>query len=403
LVFGTSPTIGTPAITGGTINALTGFSLRDTSAAFNLSVGATSSPALSANRSLTFDVINSNRTIKLNGNLDVGGNLTTANSFTTSGNFALTLTATGTTNVTLPTTGTLAITGNGLNQFASTTSAQLAGVISDETGSGALVFGTSPTIGTPAITGGTINALTGFSLRDTSAAFNLTIAATSNPALTAGRTLTFDVSNVSRTISLNGNVTTGGNLTTANSFTTSGNFALTLTATGTTNVTLPTTGTLATTGNLSQFAATTSAQLAGVISDETGSGALVFGTTPNLTRPNITAMSQGTSSSTADSDLVIDAATTSLFYWEANFTAARTLQISNLTDGRMVRVYMRNSNGTARAITIQASTTTSGYVSIVLAIAQGTANTATAVTLAATNGRALLTVFNANGNFAAGV
>lgn len=43
----------------------------------------------------------------------------------------------------------------------------------------------------------------------------------------------------------------------------------------------------ATTGNLSQFAATTSAQLAGVISDETGSGSLVFGTTPTITTPNI--------------------------------------------------------------------------------------------------------------------
>jgi hypothetical protein len=39
-----------------------------------------------------------------------------------------------------------------LNQFASTTSAELASVISNETGSGALVFGTSPTISTPAIT-----------------------------------------------------------------------------------------------------------------------------------------------------------------------------------------------------------------------------------------------------------
>jgi len=38
---------------------------------------------------------------------------------------------------------------------------------------------------------------------------------------------------------------------------------------------------------LSQFAATTSAQLAGVISDETGSGALVFATSPTLTTPNI--------------------------------------------------------------------------------------------------------------------
>ncbi len=43
------------------------------------------------------------------------------------------------------------IQGNSLNQFASTTSSQLAGVISDETGSGALVFATSPTLVTPAL------------------------------------------------------------------------------------------------------------------------------------------------------------------------------------------------------------------------------------------------------------
>ncbi len=42
---------------------------------------------------------------------------------------------------------------------------------------------------------------------------------------------------------------------------------------------------LATTGNLSQFAATTSAQLAGIISDETGSGSLVFATSPTLVTP----------------------------------------------------------------------------------------------------------------------
>jgi hypothetical protein len=53
-----------------------------------------------------------------------------------------------------PTTG-LGLTASGLNQFAATTSSQLAGVISDETGSGALVFGTSPTISSPTITGTT--------------------------------------------------------------------------------------------------------------------------------------------------------------------------------------------------------------------------------------------------------
>ena len=44
-----------------------------------------------------------------------------------------------------------ALTSNPLSQFASTTSAQLAGVISNETGSGALTFATSPTFVTPAL------------------------------------------------------------------------------------------------------------------------------------------------------------------------------------------------------------------------------------------------------------
>ena len=46
-------------------------------------------------------------------------------------------------------------TADPLSQFASTTSAQLAGVISDETGSGALVFANSPTLTTPTIGDGT--------------------------------------------------------------------------------------------------------------------------------------------------------------------------------------------------------------------------------------------------------
>jgi len=44
-----------------------------------------------------------------------------------------------------------ALTANPLSQFASTTSLQLKGVISDETGSGALVFATSPTLVTPVL------------------------------------------------------------------------------------------------------------------------------------------------------------------------------------------------------------------------------------------------------------
>lgn len=55
------------------------------------------------------------------------------------------------------TNNSIAKTSNKLSAFAATTSAELAGVISDETGSGALVFGTSPTLTTPAL--GTPSAL----------------------------------------------------------------------------------------------------------------------------------------------------------------------------------------------------------------------------------------------------
>jgi len=44
-----------------------------------------------------------------------------------------------------------ALTANPLSQFASTTSAQLAGVISNETGTGLLVYNDSPTLITPAL------------------------------------------------------------------------------------------------------------------------------------------------------------------------------------------------------------------------------------------------------------
>lgn len=62
--------------------------------------------------------------------------------------------------VTLPdATGTVALTNNKLSDFAATSSAELISVISDETGSGALVFANTPTLVTP-----NIGAATGTSL-----------------------------------------------------------------------------------------------------------------------------------------------------------------------------------------------------------------------------------------------
>ena len=70
--------------------------------------------------------------------------------------------------ITLPdSTGTVALTGDKLSAFASTSSSELAGVISDETGTGALVFANTPTFVTPILgtpTSGTMTNVTGLPL-----------------------------------------------------------------------------------------------------------------------------------------------------------------------------------------------------------------------------------------------
>lgn len=59
---------------------------------------------------------------------------------------------------------------------------------------------TNKTLTSPTINGGTHTGVTSLGIRDTSAAFDITHAHTSSTALTAGRTLTFDVANVSSTL-----------------------------------------------------------------------------------------------------------------------------------------------------------------------------------------------------------
>jgi len=117
---------------------------------------------------------------------------------------------------------------------------------SDSTGQGQLVYNTSPSFFTPSLgqaTAASINGLT------------ITSSAGSTFTIAAGKTVT-----VSNTLTFNG----------ADSST----------------VAFGSGGTVVYTSNtLGVFAATTSAQLAGVISDETGSGALVFANSPTLVTP----------------------------------------------------------------------------------------------------------------------
>jgi hypothetical protein len=116
--------------------------------------------------------------------------------------------------------------GSGVATFLGTpSSANLAAAVTDETGSGSLVFATSPTLITPAL--GTPSALVGTNITGTAS------------GLTAG------------------NVTTNANLT----------------------------GAVTSVGNATSLGSFTSAQLAGALTDETGSGSAVFATSPTLVTP----------------------------------------------------------------------------------------------------------------------
>ena len=116
--------------------------------------------------------------------------------------------------------------GTGVATFLATpTSANLASAVTDETGSGALVFATSPTLVTPAL--GTPSALVGTNITGTATAFTAS------------------------------NVTTNANLT----------------------------GAITSVGNATSLGSFTSANLLGALTDETGTGSAVFSTSPTLVTP----------------------------------------------------------------------------------------------------------------------
>lgn len=222
-----------------------------------------------------------------------------------SGAYGVTIVATATTNVTLPTSGTLASTAAKISDFAACTSSELAGKISDETGTGALVFANTPTLVTPVLGVATATSINKVTI--TAPATSATLTISNGAALTVSGNVTLSSSG-SCTLTLGGN-----NITFATS--------------GATSLTLPTSGTVATlagsevlsnkdfvdcelgepisgvltnctdypvaqlTGlgsGVATFLATpSSANLAAAVTGETGSGALVFATSPTLVTPNI--------------------------------------------------------------------------------------------------------------------
>ena len=185
------------------------------------------------------------------------------------------------------------------------TSAQLATAVSDETGSGALVFGTAPTISSPSITGhATIEGVTATGATGTGAFVFATSPTISSP------TLVTPTLGVATATSINGLTisSTTGTLSIANGKTLTASNTLTLTGTDTSTVAFGAGGTVAYVANkLSVFAATTSAELAGVISDETGSGALVFANSPTLVTPTLGA-ALATSITATSGNMTVNAA-----------------------------------------------------------------------------------------------
>lgn len=157
------------------------------------------------------------------------------------------------------TSTTCLTTSSTLANLAPSTSAQLATLLSDETGSGLAVFNNSPTfanqITVPVIIIGSSNPADAGAVRFDNAQV---LAWEANPAGT-DLTLGVDTSNILQSsAAFNAPTLTEGGSAVPNS-----------------------------TDNLGFFSATTSAQLRGVLSDETGTGSAVFSNTPALTTPDI--------------------------------------------------------------------------------------------------------------------
>lgn len=117
-----------------------------------------------------------------------GSTLTIANGKTLTASNTLTFTGTDASSIAFGSGGTVAYTSNNLGAFSSTTSSQLAGVISDETGSGSLVFATSPTLVTPVLGAATATTINKVTFTQPATGSTLTVA--DGKTLTASNTLT---------------------------------------------------------------------------------------------------------------------------------------------------------------------------------------------------------------------
>jgi len=120
------------------------------------------------------------------------------------------------------------------------------------------------------------------------------------------------------------------------------------------NVAIDTTVVARKTDKLSAFASTTSAELAGVVSDETGSGLLVFGTGPTLSLPVIDNPKLGYST-TVTSASTLTLTNTSGYY--QFFTGSTASQVVRLPDASTMTLGQgfEFSNNSSQSISVQSS------------------------------------------------
>ena len=253
----------------------------------------------------------------------VGTNITGTASGLTAGNV--------TTNANL--TGAVTSTGNA-TVLGSFSSASLAGALTDETGTGSAVFATSPTLVTPAL--GTPSALVGTNITGTAS------------GLTAG--------NVTTNANLTGDVTSVGNATTLTNapviakvltgyVSGAGTVAATdsilqaiqkLNGNDATNANL--TGAVTSVGNATSLGSFTSSQLLGALTDETGTGAAVFATSPSLTTPTIGgggANFSGSTSGTTNFKAAAAAGATTITMPATTGTMALTSDLPTVNNGTL--------------------------------------------------------------------
>ena len=226
--FFSNPTAGptsgtTQSFTGATYDAVQMGALTSTTGTFSTALNSTGDFKVATNK---FTVASSTGNTVVAGTLGITSDLAVnTNKFTVAASTGNTLVA-----------GTLSVTGHVTVESVTSTGA---------TGTGAFVFGTSPSLTTPVLGVATATSINKMAI---------TAPATSSTlAVADGKT--FTVSNT-----------------------------LTLTGTDASSVAFGGGGTVVYTANkLSVHASTSSSELAGVISDETGSGVLVFGTSPTFT------------------------------------------------------------------------------------------------------------------------